>query len=112
MTKAGGRCQAKPLRGGDYCFIHEPRTARKRAQARKRGGAATRTQHGAASLPAQVRTLDQAREILHYCLAEIEPMPNSLPRARVLIALFDSFVKALEIGELETRIAALEANQK
>ena len=111
-TTSGKQCQAKPLRGKSYCFTHDPQSAQKRAQAHRKGGRATRTPHGAVILPAQVRTLDQAREILHYTLSEIENMPNSLPRARVLIALFDSFIKSIEIGELEERIAALEERTK
>jgi len=35
-------------------------------------------------------------------------MENSIARARVLLALYDSFVKSFEIGELERRIQTLE----
>ena len=111
ISASGKPCRGRPLRGSDYCFTHDPANAKKRAQARRLGGQRSRIGHSAAQLPAQVRTLDQAREILEYTLAEIEPHENSIARARVLIALFDSFVKALEIGSLEERIAALEARK-
>ena len=112
-TKSGGRCQAQAVRGGDLCFTHSPKHAAQRAQAHKRGGQRNRTPHNATpeTLPDKVRTLADAQKILDYTLREILPMPNSIQRARVLIALFESFVKALEIGELEERIAALEAKQ-
>ena len=111
-TNGGKPCKAKPLTGRAYCFTHDPSNAKHRAQARLKGGLRTRTPHSGKTLPEQVRTIDQAREILHYTLSEIENMPNSLPRARVLIALFDSFIKSIEIGELEERIAALEERTK
>jgi hypothetical protein len=107
----GKRCNAKPKAGAAYCFMHDPKQAQQRAQARRKGGEATRTPHGAdpAIIPNEINNLDQAKQILVYCLLELAEMPNSLQRVRVYLALFDSFVKALEIGELENRIAALEA---
>lgn len=107
-TKAGKPCRAAAVKDSKFCMIHAPHLGAKRAQARRRGGQTHRTPHSDRTLPAQVRTLDQAREILEYTLAEILPHENSIARARVLIALFDSFVKAIEIGELEQRLAALE----
>ena len=111
-TKTGKPCQAQPQRGKPYCFTHDPAQATARAHAHKKGGQRTRTKHGGEILPRKVRTLGEAQAILDYTLSEIEQMPNSLQRARVLIALFDSFVKALEIGELEARIAALVEGRK
>ena len=109
-TKTGKRCQARPIKGGDYCFTHSPKHAAARAAAHKLGGERTRTPHGASLdlIPKDINTIQDARQILLYTLQEILPMENSIARARVLIALFDSFAKAIEIGELENRIAALE----
>jgi len=99
-TKAGAR----------YCFIHDPSQAKKRAQARKKGGENRYTPHFAdpSKLPANVAGLEDANKILGYTLAEVIGMDNSIARARVLLALYDSFVKSFEIGELEKRIQALE----
>lgn len=108
-TQGGKPCQAKPLRGKSYCFTHDPANARARAAARRKGGERTRINHGAAVLPAQVETIHEAREILRYVMGELMQHENSLQRARILLALHDSFIKSLEIGELEERIAALEA---
>ena len=107
----GGKCKARPLKGRTKCFTHDEKNAKQRAQARRKGGLRTRTPHSDRTLPEQVRTLDQAREILEYTLSEISQHENSIARARVLIALFDSFIKSIEIGELENRIAALEVQK-
>lgn len=110
----GERCKMHPIRGGEYCFIHAPDRAAERAQARRRGGRNSNAPHyaDASALPEDVRTLEDARKVLTYTLAEVAGMENSIARARVLLALFDSFVKSIEIGELEARIAALEASRK
>ena len=107
----GKRCQAKPKAGESYCFIHDPKQAAARAQARRKGGQVHKTPHGADAsiIPNEINNLDQAKQILVYALAELAPMANSLQRVRAYLALFDSFVKALEIGSIEERLAALEA---
>jgi hypothetical protein len=113
-TTSGQPCGMKTKAGARYCFIHNPATATARAQARRQGGLNRHTPHFAdtSTLPANVGTLEDATKILGYTLAEVKGMDNSIARARVLLALFDSFVKSFEIGELEKRIAALEARTK
>lgn len=113
FTTNGKRCKAKPATGADFCFIHDPSQAQKRAQARRKGGEATRTPHGGtlAIIPTEINTIQDARKILIYALAELAPMENSLQRVRAYLALFDSFVKSIEIGEIENRLAALEAKR-
>lgn len=113
-TKSGRPCRMKPIGGGDYCFSHSPSTRRAQAKARKKGGQARHTPHFAdlSTLPAKVETLPDAHQLLTYTLSEVAGMDNSIARARVLLALFDSFVKSFEIGELEERIRALEERGK
>lgn len=112
-TKSGKPCKMPAIKGTHYCFTHNPETRTAQAQARKRGGFNSSTPHAgsAETIPADVQTIDQARSILNYTLAELLVMDNSIARARALLAAFDSFVKAFEIGELEQRIAALEARK-
>ena len=109
-TQSGKPCQAKALKDNDFCFAHAPEVGTKRAMARKRGGERHRTPHGGNpdTLPREVKTLNDANHILIYVLDEVIPMENSIARARVLLSLHDSYVKALQIGELEQRLAALE----
>jgi hypothetical protein len=113
-TKNGSACKMPPLKGTRYCFTHNPETRTAQAQARKLGGYNTHTPHAgnAESIPSDIQTIAQARGIITYTLAELLVMDNSIPRARALLSAFDSFVKAFEIGELEARIAALEAGRK
>jgi len=103
-------CRMPAIRGGKYCYSHSPELGVKRAQSRKKGGANRRVSHhgDSKSIPQEIKTLDDANKILIYTLAEVIPMENSISRGRLLIALYEAFLKSFEIGELEQRIAALE----
>lgn len=113
-TTNGKPCKMPATKGGRYCFTHNPATRAAQAAARKLGGYRSATPHAGnpEAIPAEVASLADAGKILNYALAELLVMDNSIPRARALLALFDSYVKSFEIGELEKRIQALEARQK
>ena len=106
----GGQCKAYATSGSEFCFWHDPSQGHERAKARKRGGERRRTPHvgDPYSLPQRIDTIAEANKILDYCLAEVLPMENSIARARVLLSIHESYVKAIEIGELEQRLHELE----
>jgi hypothetical protein len=111
-TAAGDKCQA-PATATGFCFVHDPTRGAERAAARKAGGRARHTPHSDAALPpAQIRDLPGVLLLLDYTAGELMVMPNSLQRARALIALAAAYVSALSVGELEERLAALEAAEK
>lgn len=112
-TKSGKACGMSPLKGMQYCFTHSPEVGAERAMAHRKGGERQRTPHYGddSIIPCEVSTLADANKILAYTLAETVPMENSIARARLLLALYDSFVKSFEIGELEKRIQLLEARK-
>ena len=109
-TQNGQPCRMSVLKDSKYCFTHSPAHRAQQAQARRKGGENRHTPHFAdpAQLPANMATLEDASKLLTYTLTEVIGHDNSIARARVLLALYDSFVKSFEIGELEKRIQALE----
>lgn len=109
----GKRCRAGALKGSEFCFWHDPTQERERAKARKKGGQRRRVDHAGDpfTLPETFISVTDANKLLDYILAEVLPMENSISRARVLLSIHESFLRAIEIGELEKRIAALEAKQ-
>src|SRR5690349_21650623 len=113
-TATGKPCKMNAIKGGRFCFTHAPETRQAQAAARRLGGKNSSTPHAgnAADIPADIASIAEAGKILKYTLAELIVMENSIPRARALLALFDSYIKSFEIGELEMRIQALEARQK
>ena len=111
--KNGEPCTAYALTGDEYCYAHSPARGAERAAARKLGGLNRRTRHNgeACNLPDQVRSLPDVLTILDYVLAETVALENGINRARALIALADSYIRALEVGEFEQRLERLEKVQ-
>ena len=109
ITKSKKVCGAHALKGSEYCFAHDPLRAAERASARKLGGMRRGAHAGdVGSLPAKVKTVDGVLSLLDYCLAELTALDNGIPRARALIALAGGYLQALEVGEVEERLKALE----
>lgn len=113
-TSAGEPCKMSPLKGSNYCFTHAPEVGAARAMARKRGGQRRRVEHAGDpfTLPETFVTVQDANKLLDYTLAEVLPMENSIARARILLAIHESYLRSIEIGELEQRIKALEERTK
>lgn len=109
-TKAGVQCSNGGGESG-YCFVHNPAEAVKRASARKRGGVHRAAQHGGDSttIPDDVKSVADVLKVLQYTLQELIVQPNGVIRARALISCAMGFLKALEVGELETRLEQVEA---
>jgi hypothetical protein len=106
-TADGQPCGMKPTKSG-YCFNHDPARSADRAQARRKGGEARHTPHAGelGTIPEQIATIQDARQLLNYTLAELLAMDNGIARARALIALFEAFIRSFEIGEIEARLPA------
>jgi hypothetical protein len=99
-----------PLDGARYCFAHDPRRGRERAQARKKGGHNRQTPAASDELRQAVELGDVAgiRRILTDVVADTLAQANSAQRSRAIGYLLGTALKALEVGELEERLAALE----
>jgi hypothetical protein len=113
-TKDGKPCSAYAGPSG-YCAFHDPAHGAARAVGRKQGGERHRTPHGGidpAALPVKVRTLDDVLVVLDYALAEAMPLENSVQRGRLIVGIAHAFIEAIKTGELETRLAAIEAALK
>jgi hypothetical protein len=100
-----------PLSGSERCFNHAVETARDRAEARRKGGLATRTPHlfEIGKDPSPLRDVASVQALLETVVHETRVQPNGPERSRALGSLLTIALRALEVGELEERIAALEA---
>ena len=110
QKKSGDPCGAYALSNSDFCFSHDPTKATERAAARKLGGSRGQAAHGGdrTGVPEKVRTLADVLEVLDYVLAEALALENGVQRGRLLVAICGEFINAIETGEMETRLAALE----
>ncbi len=114
LTKNGDRCGAPPMHDGEFCFWHDPEHAEEAAAARKLGGQRRRRESTLAGAY-EVGPLDSVggiRRVLEIVTFDGLGMEISVARGRLLIAATQALTKLLEVGELEERLAAVEAALK
>jgi hypothetical protein len=108
-TKSGKRCEGYALTGSDFCLTHDPKRAKDRADRNRRGGRAHRSPKPTEGVAApKIESVADVLAIVNFVIADLWVLDNTVPRARGLLAAGEAAVKALEIGELEERVAALE----
>lgn len=110
-TSRGPRCEATPLRDADVCFWHSPDHAAEAAEARRLGGLRRRreiTLSGAYDLEGftAIAALHRIVEIVAY---DALAMESSVARGRLLLAAVQVATKLIEVGDLDQRLAQLEA---
>lgn len=99
------------MRGLDFCLFHSPEHAEDAKEARRLGGLRRRrekTVSGAYDFEG-LDSVAAIRCILDIAVLHTLGLDNSLARSRTLIAAAQAATRLLETGELEARIAALEA---
>jgi len=110
ITRGGERCRAPAVTGSSFCFFHDPASARKRADAARRGGEKNRATvlppdtpdfplRNAADASALV-----ARTINQVLCGEVDPKI-----ANAVGYLLTVHMKAYDMHQLERRIAEIEA---
>ena len=111
-TKADGQpCQMAPLLERPYCFAHDPERAAEAAEARRLGGL-RRRKEGTIAVAYDLPGLDSVagiRRLLDIVVTDSVGLDNGIQRLRVIIATAAAATNLLKVGELEERLAALEA---
>jgi len=111
IKEDGSRCQAAPLQNSDFCLFHSPDHAKETAEARRLGGLRRRkekTVAGAYDIEG-LEDIPKIRRLLEIAVLDTLSLENSVARSRTLAYLVQIALKALEVGELEARLEALEA---
>ena len=108
-TASGNSCKAWAQADSEYCFIHDPSRAKDRAKARKRGGHARKDRTAdPAHRQVEITEVGDVLGLLETGVNDLLKLENSISRARAVGSLAGILLKALEVGELEERLAALE----
>jgi len=107
----GLRCRAPALRGKALCYWHDPDKADEAAEARRIGGLHRRKAKSVATIYdfSGLRTVEGAQRLLETAAIETLALENSIARNRTLISAASGAGKLIEAGDLETRLAAVEA---
>jgi len=106
----GQPCGAPRLRDGEYCFWHSPDHADELAEAQRLGGLRRRKEKTVAGAY-DIEGLDDVpkiRRLLEIAALDTLSLENSVARSRTLAYLAQIALKALEVGEFEARLEALE----
>jgi len=111
-AKADGQpCRMAPLHDRPYCFRHDPDRAAEAAEARRLGGL-RRRKEGTIAVAYDLPGLDSVagiRRLLEIVVTDGVGLENGVARLRVLIATAGAATNLLKVGELEDRVAHLEA---
>src|SRR5664279_4561489 len=111
VKEDGERCGANPMRDSAYCFWHSPDTRQEAEEARRLGGLRRRRERtvaGAYEFEGLEAVID-IRRLLEIAVLDTLSLENSVARSRALAYLAQTALKCLEAGELEDRLALLEA---
>jgi hypothetical protein len=107
----GSPCGATRRRDVSFCFWHDPASAPEAAEARRLGGIGRRRESAVAIAydVSGVATLEELARILEIATLETLALPNSIGRSRTLVDIVRAGLEVREAGQLEARLAALEA---
>ena len=108
----GGRCKAKALPGSDYCVFHNPEQAEARADGRRRGGLSRSRKAAVLTPDTPDAPLGTMQEVVAFLGATANRVAKGVLDVKVgncLALLCGQLVRALEKGNLEARLEALEA---
>lgn len=94
------------MKGQRQCFTHSPKAAKARKVARVRGGKSRGIGYG---VPANVGSIHALQAHLSQALGDSLIRPNSERRSTTIARLLEVGRKLLEHGELEQRLALIEA---
>jgi hypothetical protein len=99
------------MRDEAFCFWHSPETVDEAAEARRLGGLHRRKKKtvGAIFGFQGLRTIEDNQALLETAAIETLALENSISRNRALATIAGVGAKLIEVGDLEERIAALEA---
>lgn len=109
----GSRCRAAALPGSDFCFFHDPAKADERRAAQSFGGSRNRMKTLSADTPDM--KIEDSKDVVKLISATINQVRKGEIDPRVANAigyLANILIKAVEQGDLEGRIADLEAVMK
>lgn len=111
LNSKGGPCGAPPRLESDYCVFHDPELAEIVQSARSAGG--TRRKREVTLAVAYdfqgLSSVEEIRRLVEVAVFDALGLESSVAKVRALGYLAQVSLSLLEKGELEERVAAIEA---
>lgn len=105
----GSPCRGYRINGSKFCFAHAPEKARERAKARKLGGLNRRIKRDTDQKPPEVKSAVDLLVLVNAAISDAWKIEKDTERrARVLGYLVTVASRALQVGEMENRLEAIE----
>ena len=107
----GLACRAPALRGKALCYWHDPKRAEAADEAGRVGGNHRRKANSVATIYdfSGLRTIEGAQRLLETAALETLALENSIAHNRTLISAAAGAGKLIESGDLDDRLATVEA---
>ena len=107
----GRQCGGYPVRDSDFCFWHEPGRAEDVADAQRLGGMRRRKERSLAVAYdfTGLGTTESIGRLFEIAATDALGLETSVAKIRALVQVGLAAMKLLETGDLEDRVAALEA---
>ena len=108
--KGNRHCKNYALTGDDYCFFHSPRKAKSRAQAQRKGGkkALGEKKRVLQGSNIEIKNTSDIVELLNETINQVRTGKIEVKIANAVGYLSGICLKALEQGDIEKRLEALE----
>jgi hypothetical protein len=102
------QCKAYATTGSDYCFMHGGSVEAKAA--RLKGGLhRSPVARVSGDVPIVIASMEDVLKLINATIADSWQLENSPARSRVLLACASTAIEALQVGEFERRLQALES---
>lgn len=108
-TVAGDPCQARPMQGSDYCYLHDPAVSEdEKRDARSRGGKENQITVISPQPPLKLKSARDAVVLLEETINGVRSGELDVKVANCLGFLTDKLLKAYEVAELSDKVEIME----
>jgi len=109
IKEDGGQCNAFAMEGSQYCYLHNPNISPEEKRINQTKGGKSNTIKVNASLPlVKVKTPQDVAGLLEMTINEVRSGELDPRIANTIGYLTGHLIKAIEVGEVEKRINAIE----
>ena len=107
ITPDKTQCEAKPLKGEEFCFWHSPNKEQERKKAVQDGGNSPKRNYGVDD-EVKLGSSQDVRELMEKTIRNMNQNKISVNMANATGYLANIALKAIEQGDLEKRLEVLE----